>query len=89
MGLRRVIIESDAEAIVKSYVDSQDPPSDIAVLIHNCFDLKNQFGYCGFSFTKRDCNRAAHNWAQKALFDGLSGLWMSILSSWNSLLSDI
>ncbi|KAI8572119.1 hypothetical protein RHMOL_Rhmol01G0173600 [Rhododendron molle] len=39
----KVHIESDAEAIVRRCSDDQDPPADIAVVIHDCLVLKKSF----------------------------------------------
>ncbi|KAI8550323.1 hypothetical protein RHMOL_Rhmol06G0096400 [Rhododendron molle] len=61
----KVLIESDAKAIVRKCDDTRDPPSDIAVVIHDCLVLKYSFSSCDSGFVKRDCNRAAHCCAQK------------------------
>lgn len=89
LHLTRISLESDAEAIVKSCLASQVPPFDIAVITQDCLILKNQFTSCVFKFVKRECNRAAHTCAQKALSNSGSGLWTSILPPWGSLLSDV
>ena len=89
MNVSKVIIESDAESIVKSFEISKTPASDIVVLVQDCLELKNSFGSCQFNFVKRGCNRAAHDCARKALSSGLSGLWTSTLPPWGSLLSDV
>ncbi|XP_058209905.1 uncharacterized protein LOC131322563 [Rhododendron vialii] len=85
----KVLIESDAEAIVRKCNDGQDPPSDIAVVIHDCLVLKNSFNSCDFGFVKRDCNRAAHCCAQKTLSNGMCNLWKSILLPWGLHLFDV
>ncbi|KAI8535555.1 hypothetical protein RHMOL_Rhmol10G0183300 [Rhododendron molle] len=66
--------------MVRKCDDDQDPPSDIAVVIHDCKVLKKSFSSCDFGFVKRECNRAAHYCTQKALSNGMFGLWTSILS---------
>ncbi|XP_058185657.1 uncharacterized protein LOC131302880 [Rhododendron vialii] len=88
LNVGRVLIESDAESIVRSCSMSKNPPSDIAVLVQDCLALKDSFQLCDFNFVKRDCNRAAHACAKKALSCSLSGLWTTTLSLWGSSLSD-
>ncbi|XP_058185165.1 uncharacterized protein LOC131302511 [Rhododendron vialii] len=44
----KVHIESDAEAIVRSCSDDQVPPSDIAVVIHNCLVFEEIFHFLCF-----------------------------------------
>ncbi|KAI8572009.1 hypothetical protein RHMOL_Rhmol01G0165500 [Rhododendron molle] len=85
----RVLIESDAESIVRGFSMSKDPPSDIAVLVQDCLVLKDSFQLCDISFVKRDCNRAAHACAKKAFPCNLSDLWTTTLPPWGSSLSDI
>lgn len=89
LNLSKVVIESDAEAIVRKCSTSLDSPIDIAAIIFDCLALKESFSFCEFGFVKRDCNRAAHCCAQKALLNGWSGLWTSILPPWGSHLSHV
>lgn len=43
LNLANVIIESDAESILKSCTMLRDPPFDIAVLVRDCLTLKDLF----------------------------------------------
>ncbi|KAI8547416.1 hypothetical protein RHMOL_Rhmol07G0194000 [Rhododendron molle] len=79
LNLSKVVIESNAEAIVRKCSTSLDPPIDIAAIIFDCLALKESFSSYEFGFVKRDCNRAVHCCAQKALLNGWSGLWTSIV----------
>ncbi|XP_058208296.1 uncharacterized protein LOC131321316 [Rhododendron vialii] len=74
LNVGRVLIESDAESIVRSCSMSKDPPFDIAVFVQDCLTLKDSFQLCEFSFVKCDCNRAAHAYAKKAISCSLSDL---------------
>ncbi|XP_058210987.1 uncharacterized protein LOC131323292 [Rhododendron vialii] len=89
LNLSKVVIESDAEAIVRKCSTSLDPPIDIAAIIFDCLALKESFSSCEFDFVKHDCNRVAQCCAQKALLNGWSGMWTSILPPWGSQLSDV
>ncbi|XP_058223297.1 uncharacterized protein LOC131333014 [Rhododendron vialii] len=50
LNVGRVLIESDAESIVRSCSMSKNPPSDIAVLVQDCLALKDSFQLCDFKF---------------------------------------
>lgn len=72
MNCSKVIIESDAEPIIRSFGISKNSAFDIVVLVQDC--LVPSFFACQFSFAKRDYNRAMHDSARKALSNGFSAL---------------
>ncbi|KAL2903407.1 DNA-directed RNA polymerase subunit alpha [Bienertia sinuspersici] len=68
-GYRRLIIESDCLPLIQKLKKSKTQNSALGLVLEDISYLVSLFGFCSFSFVKREGNVLAHSIA-KYHFDG-------------------
>ncbi|XP_042982649.1 uncharacterized protein LOC122311907 [Carya illinoinensis] len=67
LGLERVILEGDAQQVVKAIQDCSEIGNSAGIIIRDIKQLLTMQHSWSFNFTPRTCNLAAHNLAKAAL----------------------
>jgi ribonuclease HI len=76
-GYQRVIIESDAQEVVKCWRDPRAGRSIIASIIQEIKELSDMFTSFNISYVSRLANQAAHSCANKASSERRRCLWLN------------
>ena len=76
-GFRRVVVESDAQAIIKLWETEDFDRAEIVGVLHEIKELSAQFESFRLIFVRRDANEAAHLCAEQATNVRRRCLWLN------------
>ena len=79
-GFRRVVVESDAQAIIKLWETEDFDRAEIVGVLHEIKELSAQFESFRLIFVRRDANEAAHLCAKQATSVRRRCLWLNYTS---------
>lgn len=82
LGMEAVIIEGDAQAVVKMINGDVAMNQELEVLVHDIKTLSRNFQVCSFSFAHRTCNLVAHELARHGSIGVSSSLWTDTPPPW-------
>ena len=81
LGFRRVVLESDAELVVKLWNSANFDRADMASVCHEIIDLSKGFETFVLVHVGRDANIAAHRCAQQASEQRRRCIWVNFIPS--------
>ena len=79
LGFRKVILESDAEVVVKLWNSANFDRADMAPVCHEITELSKGFESFALVHVGRDANEAAHRCAKQASEDRRRCIWVNFI----------